>query len=1188
MSEAADFCPYVGLQPFREQDRDYFFGRTRDQRIIISNLFASDLTIFYGASGVGKSSVLLAGVVPQLRLTKRVAVAVFRDWAKPDFLGEIKRVCVEAVRMVEPDAAGLDVSRPFDEILRLGAEAVKGRFLLIFDQFEDYLLYQPDADSGSSFDAELARVVNRPDIDAGILISLREDAVASLDRFRTRIPGVLSHTIRLGYLDKTSAEEAIRGPLRVYNERNPGQTAQIEDELVGAVMQEARERMSGTSGTGQAPKVAEVPIETALLQLLLTRIWRSESPSKQGVRTLRLETLRSQGGAAAIVERHLADMLTGLDGNQLEVCSRIFDRLVTPSGAKVACAERDLRRWSDDLVDALPTLLHRLSTGESRILRPISPSPGSDTGVLYEVFHDVLCGAVLNWRNSYLEQKTRAELGRKAEEQRQRAEEQERTAKKLRRILLAVGALAVVAIFAGAEALRYARNAREQSLQVKAQSRTASAMASAAEAFNQIQLDPELGAEVVIRAWPMFSQAPDSERIKAADELAQLLGAMKLRTTLKTGVSIQTVAPDIDQAGLLFLQDGKVIYPVQWPTGKTNAVTLQTSDSATIGAPSSDPTGRFLAATVDPTTVRLWDAHTGKTLRDLKLPSPVSAISFRQDGSSIAVVGNNDIGIWQIGSDTPELFKYNEFYVAQSVALHPRLPLLLTGRFDGEIQVWDLNSRNVTKRLRRHHDSVSNLQFSSDGKLLVSSSNDGTIRIWRVADWSLKTTFYGHENSVFSASFSPDGTKVVSSGVDATVRVWDTESGRELARLLSHSQPVAWAGFVDGGRTVLSADWGGVIKSWSAGGHADFVNAISFSPSGDIAASASDDHTVRVWDTVSGEELRILNGHADRVTSLRFSRDGARLISADAVGQVIVWNPKTGQRIDQFCCHKDARGNGVETISDFTVTSDGMQIVTIGMSSITLVDAAARTVQRLAESGYSFRKVAISPNDQLLLATTDDGILWSWRRSGTSWKLITKQTAHSYDIGALAVSPDSKRVITGDREGGAAIWTVNDQGAFSKPMFFPPLHNYVMDAAFVGKDASQAAVSTIRGAVFVWNSDGSGKAQQVEQHSNAASMWVSADHSRLMTYSWDRTANVWDTRSSPWKLITRLSQSDAINVGAISPDGKHMAVSVTNGRTQISPVDPGDLLEFAKTRVHRVLTVEECKRFLPKEQCSLH
>ncbi|MFX8324015.1 hypothetical protein ABTL43_19575, partial [Acinetobacter baumannii] len=86
-------------------------------------------------------------------------------------------------------------------------------------------------------------------------------------------------------------------------------------------------------------------------------------------------------------------------------------------------------------------------------------------------------------------------------------------------------------------------------------------------------------------------------------------------------------------------------------------------------------------------------------------------------------------------------------------------------------------------------------------------------------------------------------------------------------------------------------------------------------------------------------------------------------------------------------------------------------------------------------------------------------------------------------------SPDSKRVITGDREGGAAIWTVNDQGAFSKPMFFPPLHNYVMDAAFVGKDASQAAVSTIRGAVFVWNSDGSGKAQQVEQHSNAASMW---------------------------------------------------------------------------------------------------
>ncbi len=67
--------PYQGLQPFTEADTRYFFGRKRDQSIIISNLYAASLTILYGASGVGKSSILLAGVVPQLKKIPELEVA---------------------------------------------------------------------------------------------------------------------------------------------------------------------------------------------------------------------------------------------------------------------------------------------------------------------------------------------------------------------------------------------------------------------------------------------------------------------------------------------------------------------------------------------------------------------------------------------------------------------------------------------------------------------------------------------------------------------------------------------------------------------------------------------------------------------------------------------------------------------------------------------------------------------------------------------------------------------------------------------------------------------------------------------------------------------------------------------------------------------------------------------------------
>jgi hypothetical protein len=58
------FCPYVGLRPFREEDQLYFFGRENEIRTIADNLYGARLTIFYGASGVGKSSVLMAGLFP--------------------------------------------------------------------------------------------------------------------------------------------------------------------------------------------------------------------------------------------------------------------------------------------------------------------------------------------------------------------------------------------------------------------------------------------------------------------------------------------------------------------------------------------------------------------------------------------------------------------------------------------------------------------------------------------------------------------------------------------------------------------------------------------------------------------------------------------------------------------------------------------------------------------------------------------------------------------------------------------------------------------------------------------------------------------------------------------------------------------------------------------------------------------
>src|SRR3954454_317719 len=90
MPPARISSPFVGLVPYTEESAEFFFGRERDQQRILANLFASRLTILYGASGVGKSSVLRAGVIPELspriesekaeQETPSAALLYFKEW----------------------------------------------------------------------------------------------------------------------------------------------------------------------------------------------------------------------------------------------------------------------------------------------------------------------------------------------------------------------------------------------------------------------------------------------------------------------------------------------------------------------------------------------------------------------------------------------------------------------------------------------------------------------------------------------------------------------------------------------------------------------------------------------------------------------------------------------------------------------------------------------------------------------------------------------------------------------------------------------------------------------------------------------------------------------------------------------------------------------------------------------------
>jgi len=416
----SDFCPYKGLQPYTEQDRTFFFGRDRDQQIIISNLYAAPLTVLYGASGVGKSSVLLAGAVPLLREEPNLSVVVFRNWQDPDFLLRLKQKALEATKK----KSTADLSLPLDELLAQLWQSARGSSFFVLDQFEEYFLYNPNAGDEAGFEAEFARAVNRRDVTTNFLLSMREDSLSKLDRFQGRIPTLMSNMLRLEHLDREAAREAITKPLEVYNQlaadgRPP---VTIEPALITAILQDLQSKVSDDVAASDARTSQEKPpgaIETPFLQMVLTRLWDEERGS--GARALRQQTYTALGGASNIAKTHLDTIMAKLTDAEREAAARVFRYLVTPSGTKIAQEAAALALWTDTTEEKVLPILDRLSSQDVRILRTVN-APGRP--VLYELFHDVLAQAVLNWWRKYAAVQEQQRIRREEEERRVKEQEE--------------------------------------------------------------------------------------------------------------------------------------------------------------------------------------------------------------------------------------------------------------------------------------------------------------------------------------------------------------------------------------------------------------------------------------------------------------------------------------------------------------------------------------------------------------------------------------------------------------------------------------------------------------------------------------------------------------------------------------------------------------------------------------------
>jgi WD40 repeat protein len=819
--------PYVGLGYYTEEYAPMFFGRESERRMIIANLRASRLTLLYAHSGVGKSSLLRAGVAARLReLAERrrrergsagffpVVFGAWKDDPAPALIREIEA----ATEYFAGEPVDLPAGR-LDEALAAAADRLDATILVILDQFEEYLLYS--SREQRQFADELARCINLPELHANFLIAIREDAYAGLgDLFKGEIPNLYGNYLHLEYLDRAAAREAITKPIARFNELHPEDVPiEVEDGLVEAVLDQVRTGEVVLDQVGQGTVAADggaradQEIETPYLQLVMTRLWKEERDA--GSRVLRIATLTKLGGAQEIVRTHLDKLLDDLSASERRTAIDVFHHLVTKSGAKIAHSAADLADYTERTEAQITALLEMLC-GEPRILRPIPRPAGAGGPQRYEIYSDVLAPAILDWRAravAALEherlQREKADEEARARAERERLERENRDererAAKLRRMLIGTGVALCVAVIAGGVAIWALIRASDE--RDAARSRALAARSEAA-----LAADPPRAVQYA-------------------------LDALRISDTGEAETALRQALPRMQAPLATFPTSGTYLHDA----------TLS-PDDATVATATGDG------------AVTLWNARRGGRRRIAISPGQgLNRVAFSPDGSMFATAsddGRVTVRRTATPTTTDKALRVGAHVVDAS--FNRAGTEIVAGDAAGVATVWDLATSHAT---RIHVESVPGLQtvetasFSPDGSQVVTASDDGAARIFGAAGGKQRgPAFQVSASPLTSASFSPDGSELVVASSDGTARIWDVKSRRQL-RVFRLGDAVTSAAFAPDGRRIVT----------TAGRQAT------------------------VWDTTTGATLTQLV-RPGVLRRAGFSSDGLRVVTAETNGTAMIWD----------------------------------------------------------------------------------------------------------------------------------------------------------------------------------------------------------------------------------------------------------------------------------------------------------
>ena len=1166
-----DENPWPGLGPFDEAAQRFFNGREAETAALRRLVLEAPVTVLFSRSGLGKTSLLKAGLFPQIRLDHCLPVYVrldVRDREQP-LVEQIARALSAEIASCGAEVAPARGVREalWHYLHRSDLELWSSQNhpltpLIVLDQFEEvFTLGVGNAAAVDQFRVDLGDLVENRipaslsrenekseaasrDLDLQrqrykVLLSLREDFLPAIEGWKSGMPSVMRNRLRLMPLDGRDAFDAVHKTAPVIA------PSPIARKIVSVV---ATAHGTGNGGPGN-PDVAAgdgtpettvgdgadldgLEVEPALLSLVCRRL--NERRQRAGRKAFD-ETLLT-GAVPAILDEFYRSCLE----DQPDRLKRfVAEGLVTEGGFRNLYAVDDARRAYGITDDELRTLVNR------RLLR-VEPYQGVDR---IELIHDVLTPRVREERERF-----------RAEDRTARAEteaRQERKRQKFRQLALGLVGVVVLTIVTAALGVRAA-----------VQGRTAEARRIAAVASARIATNPEMAALLALSSLDLKLTT------EAEGVLRRALFRVPLARLEGQKQPIRRVAFSPDGQRLAATAAGGSTWV--WQAGNRWVPRGMQFEGSHGDAVDWSPDGKLLATAGE--KVMLWDSLSGAKIRDLEAPAQastggdprrriVSVLAFDPSGSSLAAAWDDGqiITVWRLSdySVTRVFDVAGEDLPIPALLFSPDAKQLIAASARGTLLTWNLQDQQrrpgtVSLRLEL---PLSAAALSPTGATMAIAGGipprreqrgSGFARLVRLADGeTMRELHGGHDGEVVDIAISADGRTVISAGLDGTICTWDATRGSLISEVRAHAGAVRSLSVAPGGDVFASGGDDQIARVWSSAplpdialeGHQDQVTSVAFSSDGDSVVTGGMDGTVRLWSAVDGTPIHTLRGHRDQVYAVALSPDG-RLI-ASAGGSVLggassgtgsdtsirFWNRHDGTLAREILDNR-------EDVIAAAFSSDGRALATAGaFPAIRFWDVGTgRLIRELRWPAGASVALSFSPGGELLAAAGDDGVVRVWeQRTG---KPITElRQANALPSSAVFGRGGSRLLTTSFDNSEIVVWDVRSGSVVQR---------------FAGRAGANNADFSWSGVLAV-------------------------------TAETDSAPKLWDVSNG--SLLASLVPAQATWSVAFSPDMRRIAAGSSDGKAhvwscQICGAPVAELEDIARRRIGRTLGKVELQTLL--------